>query len=466
MKIALMHYHLKNGGVRTVLNHQVAALDGVCETLLVTGQEEGIGPDDNVVIVKGLGYDEPGVEFDPEAVADGVCRAIESCWPGGCDLLHVHNATLMKNKNFLKILKHLQKKGVTLLLQLHDFAEDGRPHGYYANEQYPENCHYSVINSRDSGILLDSGLAEPGLHLISNTINSFGFEADDEKSEDFTLYPVRAIRRKNIGEAVLLSHFLEPGKRLLITQPPNSPADYGSYGFWKELVARTNLAVEFESGQKKDFVDLVKRADNIVTTSITEGFGFTFLEPWTAGKFIWGRKLPDICIDFENNGMDFNHLYTKLSIPVDWIGKQAFKDTWITCVQSAFATFNSTPDMDAVDAAYERVVADDLIDFGLLNEKFQEKTLLNALDDRETLIQFNPFLANPGRVQDKKTLIQKNRNVIAEKYTLKSYRDVLQKIYARVVESSPAHRIDKRRLLTRFLDLDSFSLLKWDTFEE
>ena len=37
MKIALMHYHLKTGGVTTVIKQQIRAVRGICETLVLTG---------------------------------------------------------------------------------------------------------------------------------------------------------------------------------------------------------------------------------------------------------------------------------------------------------------------------------------------------------------------------------------------------------------------------------------------
>jgi hypothetical protein len=57
----------------------------------------------------------------------------------------------------IKILKSLQKRGVNLFLQIHDFAEDGRPFDYFADE-YPADCHNGVINQRDYEILLAAGL--------------------------------------------------------------------------------------------------------------------------------------------------------------------------------------------------------------------------------------------------------------------------------------------------------------------
>ena len=90
--------------------------------------------------------------------------AIRKKWPDGCDLIHLHNPLLAKNKAFLSILKILQDQGERLFLQVHDLAEDGRPNHYYAGQAYPTRCHFGVINSRDFKIFMNAGANQDGLH--------------------------------------------------------------------------------------------------------------------------------------------------------------------------------------------------------------------------------------------------------------------------------------------------------------
>ena len=113
-----------------------------------------------------------------------------------------------------------QNRGIRLFLQIHDFAEDGRPHLYYPGE-YPADCHYGVINSRDYKILLNAGLEQKGLHKLFNMVNPFDGTRQDRGEKNVVLYPVRAIRRKNIGEAILLSLFFKNGATLAITRATN-----------------------------------------------------------------------------------------------------------------------------------------------------------------------------------------------------------------------------------------------------
>ena len=80
---------------------------------------------------------------------------------------------------------------------------------------------------------------------------------------------------------------------------------------------------------------------------------------------------------------------------------------------------------------------------------------------RDRLRSLNPFLLDPGNVPDKEALIQNNMNAVLSHYNKASYRKKLHKIYSRVVKDTVYHKIDKKRVLSKFLSLEDFSLLKW-----
>ena len=295
MKIAFIHYHLKTGGVTTVLNQQLAAVARSNQALVLTGDPAQTRLPADLVHLPELAYSsEYKGTFNAEGVARKILNAICDRFSGPCDVLHIHNPTLAKNSQFLEIIRFLQNKGVNLLLQIHDFAEDGRPLAYFTDE-YPADCHYGVINKRDYDILLKAGLTKEGLHLMENTVNVPPLVRQPESDKAMVLYPVRAIRRKNIGEAILLSLFLKQGQNLVITLPPNSPADIKSYRAWKAFAQEQDINVGFDQGLNKEFEDLVLSAESLITTSISEGVGFSFLEPWLFGKLLWVRRLSDIC---------------------------------------------------------------------------------------------------------------------------------------------------------------------------
>jgi uncharacterized protein YktA (UPF0223 family) len=465
LKIAFIHYHLKTGGVTTVLRQQIESIIDTYDLLVLSGDPPESPFLCDVVHIPGLGYDVSGRNMmEPQRVATAIIAAIHLKWNDGCDLVHVHNPIIKKNSNFLKILNVLKEKGLKLFLQIHDFAEDGRPLSYFAEEEYIEDCHYGVINSRDYIILLETGLKKEGLHKISNIITPFQFKTKDVILKNYILYPIRAIRRKNIGEAILLSLFFKNSAPLVITLPPNSPADMNSYEEWKKFAAENRLNVIFEAGLTHEFSDLVLSSDFLITTSITEGFGFSFLEPWTAKKYLWGRKLPDICQDFEQNSVRLNHLYTRLDVPMDWIDNDILFYTWKSGLQRASAIFGEIIDDIFIKTVYEKATTNGVIDFGLLNEPFQKKiisTVLSGSMNRKQLIRLNPFLSNPGSVSNKDELIQNNMEAVIFNYNRPKYREKLMDTYTKVVKDIVCQKIDKKILVSEFLKLNNFSLLKW-----
>jgi hypothetical protein len=469
MKIALMHYHLKPGGITTVIRQQLKAIGQDCETLLITGEPPENAWSADTVHIPGIAYTRLRKDNQtPEAVADAIQQAIFAKWQSGCDILHVHNPLLKKNEQFLNILKALQRNGLTLFLQIHDFAEDGRPDAYYS-EAYPADCHYGVINSRDYQRLLRTGLCARGLHRIYNTVKEIhAGGAPSAVPRNSVVYPIRAIRRKNIGEAILISLFFKNQSQLRITLPPNSLMDVNSYHGWQRFSAEQHLPVEFDAGVTQDFSELISSADFLISTSISEGFGFSFLEPWTAGRCLWGRDLPEITIDFKTAGIQLDHLYPQLRVPISADRKERLAFRWQGCVALMSRRFGLLLDQHLAETAFASMTRNDLMDFGMMDESFQKEIIQQALVDKifkASLVSLNPFLADPGEVPDAADRIEKNRAVIQKEFGQTAYKDKLMRIYEKVRRETVVQHINKDMLLESFLDLNHFSLLKWGDYE-
>ena len=464
MKIAFIHYHLKTGGVTTSLKQQLKALKNDCHMCVITGERP---PEDfpaKTIYVPELAYSSVYHKpYAPEKVAGTVIRKIRDYFDGPCDIVHVHNPLLAKNQKFLMILKLLQRESLNLLLQVHDFAEDGRPRLYY-NEDYPVDCHYSVVNSRDYQILLKCGLKKHGLHQLFNCVSLPQLPPDAVAEKPCVVYPIRAIRRKNIGEAILLSLLFDARERLSITLPPNSAADLASYEAWKAFVAEYRLPVEFDRGLETPFETIVCSARYLLTTSITEGFGFSFLEPWLYHKYVSGRKLDDICDDFKGRGIDLDHMYSHLMVPLDGFDADGFYRQWSRTITQTARTFELQIETAQVRRAYEAITAGGMLDFGLLAEPYQRQVLHYLMSNKtqlQNLLNCNPLLANIRNGTHQQHRIEANRKAILRSYNTDRYRRTLLDLYARVATTPVKQRIDKMKLLAAFFDLKRFSLLKW-----
>jgi len=453
-----------------VIKRQIEAIQNDCQVLVIIGEALDETLPFDTITLPDLGYDHctASPSANPEHVAQSIVDAIYSKWKNGCDLIHVHNPTLAKNRNLIKILEALLQKKMRLFLQIHDFAEDGRPSAYFEDE-YPENCHYGVINSRDYQILLNAGLKKEGLHLLSNSVAPLSILDKTIATDNFVLYPVRAIRRKNIGEAILWSLFFKNGETLCVTLPPNSLSDFKPYREWQALVEAEGLKVTFEAGLTQSFENLVASAQSVITTSITEGFGFCFLEPWINNKFLWGRKLADITKDFEYRGINLDHLYESLRIPFEQIDTKRLNAKRRRAISDALAKFNAQGLWKKIENELQSVENTTETDFGLLDESFQMRVIARLLNDRKAknrLLELNPILANPDGTIEQAGLIQSNRNAIMHHFNISSYRAALLKIYREVTRHPVRQHIDKTRLIASFLNPLTFSLLKWGDYAD
>ena len=250
---------------------------------------------------------------------------------------------------------------------------------------YPCNSRvmWAVINSADRERLLAAGLPEQKVRVLPNAVDASAFSgqplmkmSQDELDRlgarriDFAadlkkrlaefaaregfrfeadrrilLSPIKAIRRKNVLESVLGLMALNRQAdeyQLLVTLGANSAADLAYcraleefvkntgqpvvIGFGKELL-RPGSEREIVAGAVRQYglVDLLGICEAVVTTSVQEGFGYVFHEPWLAGKAVVGRDIGRVTRDFAAAGMDLRHLYERLLVPRDWLTQEQWE---------------------------------------------------------------------------------------------------------------------------------------------
>lgn len=467
MRIAFMHYHLRAGGVTSVIRAQTEALVGSAQSIVLTGEpasetQRGDFPAP-VSVVRGLGY-EPASGQSAKHTAEEVAKEMQRAWGQLADVLHVHNPTLNKNSRLPAILRHLQAMGIQLLPQVHDLAEDGRPSAYYAAEEYPADCHYVVINSRDRDALVAAGLSPDGVHLLFNEVRPLPQVPTRRAVKDrpSLLYPVRGIRRKNVGEALLLGTLFEAD--LTVTLPPRNPDDLIRYDDWRRYAARRELPVRFDQGLHDTLEDLMGEADAVISTSVNEGFGFAFLEPWTAGVPAVGRRLEHVCRDFESAGIRLPYLYAACSIPLECFDASSFHERWNEGLRNAFRSFNREPTASAMERAWSAMTRDGRMDFAALDEQSQREMLDRMQADTgiaRELLAGNPDLERIRRSLGKKdpSLLVRNRAVIDAEFGPLRYARTLLECYHKSMSRHVRQRLDKKVLLDQFLRPERFRMI-------
>ncbi len=480
MRIALMHYHLRPGGVTTVIREQIGALSPRWNCLVLTGEPPSTGEEPDLAaavrVVPELRYDEPGRgSADPRAAASAVRAAMIDEWGSVADVLHVHNPLLNKCSSLLAALRILQDEGIALFLQVHDLAEDGRPSMYDRRAHYPANCHYGVVNSRDRLALLGSGLLPEGLHLLFNVVRSIGpgsggapplERAASEKpggSRPRLIYPVRGIRRKNVGEALLLCLLLDA--EVSMTLPPRDAGDLLRYDEWKSFARSRGLRAAFDVGLDRGLERLMGESAAAVTTSVKEGFGFAYLEPWTAGRAAMGRRIDAVCTDFEKEGLGLPDLYASLKVPLALFDASAFRLRWEAALAAGFQSFGRTVDGRAAERAYSAMMGGGLVDFASLDERAQREVIDRTAASRTVSREIeagNPGLAliHADLASPDHSLAEANRSIILSRFGPARYATLLGGIYRAVVERPVRHGIDRGALLDRFLSPERFRIIE------
>jgi hypothetical protein len=448
-----------------VLSHQADALREAGDEVLVISGEGGEGFSFPHAELEELRYDSlrpPSASSgeDASCLAGNMIRVMEARWGTPADVVHVHNPLIRKNSLLLPALHSLNRQGVRLLLQNHDLAEDFRPDVYIKRGDYPENCHYGVINSRDYSFLRRAGLSAEGLHLIPNEVVPLTVESGRDR--DLYLYPVRAIRRKNLGEVLLLSCFVPPGRTIAVTLPPTTSKDEGTYLHWKTLAKSLNLPVEFDAGVAGSFSTLMSRALSVITTSVKEGFGFSFLEPWTAFRAVMGRRIDYVCRDFEASGVTFNSLYDSLAVPLVYLPEPVLKKKMERALESTYRAFALEVPSYLVSMLSSDMASKDSFDFGRLDEELQTgviKTLAANRSARQDLAEINPFLRQLSGWEEDSRIIQHNREKILECYGRERIVSTLQETYRRVLRTNVVHKLSRDMLLELYLNPLQFSLV-------
>ncbi len=482
LRIAIVHYHLRPGGVTRVIEGAVAALSekGIRTTVLAgEAPPESHMQVPDIQLVKELAYGK-GKTLSGKHLLNLMTRAAGRGLGALPDLWHFHNHSLGKNIAVPRAVEEMAHKGMRLLLQIHDFPEDGRPRNYQlllneigAGDQgnlgrclYPQSghIHYAVLNGRDFKFLSEAGMPEEQVHYLPNPVRIDSTESPsaEPSGERLFLYPSRAIRRKNIGELIFWSALAKRGDRFAITRAPKNPVFRPVYDKWVEFAKSLGAPVEFDftANSNLPFHDLMRNSHALVTTSVAEGFGLAFLEPWLAGRTLLGRKLPEITEQFEQSGLDLSGMYSFLGVPIEWIGRDAIREKIKSELRKFLELYGRELKPGYADTAFSAMTRNNKVDFGRLDEEFQETVIKRTLKSAYARQEIEP--RSLERTKPRDTIINKNRGAVRKAFNIQTYGNRLAKIYQAVLNSKTGKvsGISSETLLDQFLAPERFHLLR------
>ncbi len=511
-KVAIVHYHLDPGGVTKVIFTQLAALEagldeGRIEVLLVYGREQATGPawlagPFRHLSVRSARLPELDYDYGHPARSAGLPQKLQQLLadygfgPHQC-LLHIHNHSLGKNLHMSAAIRRLAQAGYRLLLHIHDFAEDYRPANYrlicerlsggdlaaVGAELYPQadSIHYAVLNCRDRRILQTAGFASKRVHLLPNPVQSPGTLPDRQparqrlfelfgvcSSSRYVLYPVRAIRRKNVGEALLWSALAGAGTTFSVSLPTINPAELELYQSWKNLAANLDLPFIFETGVESglSFVENLAASDLLLTTSVAEGFGLVFLEAWLAGRVLVGRDLPEVTADFREAGLSLCTLQERLLIPLELVGAQQVGQRLVRAYRATLRAYGlEPPDSAKLQVEVEKRLAGAEVDFADLDEPLQQAVIARCRNEpsaRHAVLELNPWLVKLICADSSQSheLVQRNARVVGERFGLRRSGLRLLAVYSQLLEAESGRRLESpgnaKRILDEFLAFGRF----------
>lgn len=526
MNLAILHYHLNRGGVTRVIENQLLALDAVLPSderlpvALIYGGRRRDFRDDLAGRLRRIRltiHQAPLLDYDSEQ--DSIqCEDSQSAERSAGRLIaqvgdlldhltfqpqetvvHVHNHAIGKNVALAGLVRSLAQGGWGLLLQIHDFAEDLRPANFRSLREAEENdgrtfrhgwlypqaprVHYAVLNGRDRAVLRAAGVDQRRLHLLPNPVlpidelpprhlarRRLAERFDVAEDARLLLYPVRCIRRKNLGEALLRSLLAPAGTIVGLTLAPINPTELPVYQGWTHLAGELQLPCRFDLGGPGGltFAENMAGADMILTTSLAEGFGMVFLESWLAGRTLVGRDLPEITCDFARRGVRLDSLDPGLLVPSEWLDLDAVSRSVFESYRATLAAYDR-PAPDNLEDAWDAKQKNGLIDFGDLEESFQRQVIETVHHDRiarRRARQLNPRLgrAFSSTAADADSRIRENARVIDEHFSPRPSGARLLTTLRRVAESSGGQSVEPLknagRILDRFLEFGRFRALR------
>ena len=483
MSVTLVHYHLRAGGVTRVLETQSQALTqaGINHVILAGSPYQGPA-NLPVTVLPSLDYTESAPNLSGTALLAEMRQAATTALRGTPHTWHLHNPTMGKNVLFPAVIEELAAAQEQLVLHFHDFAEDGRPKNYkfIRNELslYPlaPQIRYAFINSRDRNLLIEAGVPNEQTTLLPNAVTpqSATRRAPRETSAPSTvLYPVRGIRRKNLGELCLLSGLAPDEVTFALSLAPENPAWRTIYEQWVDAVENFHLPVQMgvvgktapAPGLEPTYANWLAHSSHLVTTSVMEGFGLAFLEPLGMGKPLLGRDLPEITADFKQNGGRLGDLYEELLIPAEWVDRRRLLETLREQLGEVYRAYGAALPNGILKESQEALELGGYFDFGNLPESIQLEVLPHALISPDDVMVGRDGGPSPAVEWLEKILdstAPSGDPAQLEPYSVSRYADRHASLYQELASASPQPPtwLDKSNVLAQFLRPERFHFLR------
>ncbi len=363
--------------------------------------------------------------------AETVAAALLNRYKSKDNVWWIHNYHLGKNPYFTKaLLGILKNNNQKMVLHIHDFPECSRYsllnrlRENIREDLYPinKNVHYAVINNRDYNYLRNAGIQEELISLLENPISPVIFKEDAQRKtlstlsgelsssfsswkeeEPYMLYPVRAIRRKNIAEAAIIAVLSD--RNLIVTLPGESDAEKKYSDKCLEIFKRGLVPGMFGIGfaienHNISFQELISSSSLILSTSVQEGFGYLFLNSMNWGKPLFARDL-DILESFKESFENYPaYFYDKIKVPLNESDKTDLLHFYKEKIESSPIRVEKR-DKERLNRSFSKILKEEYIDFSYLSLDMQITILEKLKSDNLFLLKCRAINNNQIKIINK-----------------------------------------------------------------
>ena len=430
IKLAVFHYHFVPGGITTVIKLSLISLlenlPGIEEIALISGRNDNAENLVSAIKSSVSNSIEIKIETVPELdylsrsnshnkeIKASIDRTLEK-YRGY--IYWIHNYHIGKNPVFTKAVTEFAAKehDEKFFFHIHDFPECSRYTNYkylkdFAEEPYPSgsNIKYAVLNSRDFDFMKKAGIDKASLFLLPNPViqnkNKICKIQQDEKKKikesfyiktkkifDFDpekpvfLYPVRAIRRKNIIEAALIALLSNEGANLIQTLPGISEQETAYSDYISDLYNKGYIKGLCGTGLKNspaeaDLQQIIGITDLVVSSSVMEGFGYIFTDTVAWGKPILSRYLETSEDFMPMFSGESSYFYKAFKIPLSSDIKTELENSikyWFSAPDSEI------PGIINRDSYIRSITSERTVDFSYLPYKMQGEYLVKTSESSQ-----------------------------------------------------------------------------------
>ena len=376
MRLIIVHYHLRPGGVRRIIElaapHLVRASNGeIDQIVLAVGEasdrkwnafftQRAAAVPVEISVHPGFNYLSEQ-KRSPTAIARRIHTALDELLTGATGsntIVWAHNPGIGRNLILTReLVRACDKRGVPLVAHHHDWWFDNRWRRWpemkrsgfttlasVAKTIFPSSrgVRHLTINHSDAAQLephvgpraiwlpnLAERGAPPGKERWREARAWLQHKLNDRNALVWIL-PCRLLRRKNVAEALLLTRWLRP-EAWLVTTGGVSSADEKAYAAKLAAAAHQHhwrLRLGLLAGDEADkpsVPELIAASEAVMLTSVQEGFGLPYVEAAASRRPLIARTIPNIAPDLDQFGFRFPQSYEEIRIAphlFDWRGEQ------------------------------------------------------------------------------------------------------------------------------------------------